>query len=137
MTGTEFHNGVTQLERFYQKELEQFEKDIWYRELCKMNVKRFNQIIQKVYTECKFMPKLADILAINQTMSRIDNIKGESDKRIDCEKCKGIGVILYTKLIERHEYTYVARCTCENGNKYTYRGNKYYIPSITELRFID
>jgi len=35
------------------EKLEQFEKDIWYKELCKMNVKRFNQIIQKVYTECK------------------------------------------------------------------------------------
>ena len=133
MTGTEFHNGVTQLEKFYNKELEQFEKDIWYRELCKMNAKRFNQIIQKVYTEYKFMPKLADILAINQIMSRQNGMREEDNKTTNCNKCKGIGVILYTKLIEKHEYTYAARCTCENGNKYTYRGNKYYIPSITEI----
>ena len=133
MTGTEFHNGVSQLERFYQKELEQFEKDIWYRELGKMNMKRFNQIIQKAYTECKFMPKLADIFAINQKIPYIDKTKIEENQKVKCDKCKSIGVIFYTKLINKNKYTYAARCTCENGNKYAYRGDKYYIPSIAEL----
>ena len=126
MTGTEFHNGVARLEQFYQKRLEEYEKDIWYKELGKMRVERFNQIIQKAYTQCKFMPKLADIFEINKEIPYIE--KQKEIKTVECPKCKSTGIVLYTKMINNRAYTYGARCTCENAKKHSFK-----IPSIQQI----
>lgn len=134
MTGTELLNGMAQLEKYYQKSYEQFEKDIWYKELKEMSNKRFNQIIQKAYTECKFLPKLADIASINQRMPYIDKLSVDKEQEIKCNKCRSIGLISYIKLIDNgKKYRFVARCTCKNGNQYIYSDKKRYIPSISEL----
>ncbi len=132
MTGTEFVKGTEQLETYYQKKLEDFEKDIWYRELGRMSYERFNKIIQQVYTRCKFMPKLADIFEINKEIPYTEKRKAET-KQVKCKKCNASGIIIYKKIINNHEYDFAARCTCENGNKYIYNDGKYYIPSIAEL----
>lgn len=134
MTGTELLNGMTQLEKYYQKNYEQFEKDIWYKELGTMSNKRFNLIIQKAYTECKFLPRLADIISINQRIPYEDKYNVDKEQVIKCDKCRSIGLIPYIKLIDNgKKYRFVARCTCENGNKYIYNDRKRYIPTISEL----
>ena len=65
---SEFMQVTDRLEKFYNKELEQYEKDIWFQELKTIPIKRYEQVIKKAYTECKFMPKLADIVSINREM---------------------------------------------------------------------
>ena len=110
----------------------QYEKDIWYKELCKMRVERFNQLIEKAYAECKFMPKLADMLEINQKIPYED--KAKADERIvNCTKCGSSGIVMYTKLIGKMEYSYAARCNCKNGNKFIWGDGKHYIPTLAEL----
>lgn len=132
MTGTELINGVAKLEKYYQKEMPQYEKDIWYKELGRMRVERFNQLIEKAYTECKFMPKLADILEINQKIPYIDKENNEN-KTVQCGRCHSSGIIMYTKLIEKMKYDFAARCTCENGNRFIWGDGKHYLPTIAEL----
>lgn len=137
----EFIEHTSKLEKFYNKELEQYEKDIWYQELKSITEKRYLQIIKKVYTEYKFMPKLADIVLINRELPYNTN-NNIINKKIECKICKGLGVVEYFKKIEDIEYQYFAKCNCQNGSNYNYDGtkisdtqhkSKYYIPSITEI----
>ena len=131
----EFMQETDRLEKFYNKELEQYEKDIWFQELKILPAKRYQQIIKKAYTEYKFMPKLADIIEINKQMPYEKKIK--TDEKVECKKCKGKGIIIYTKIIQNNKekihYDYVARCTCKNGENYNYKGESYYIPTIEQI----
>lgn len=137
----EFMQVTDRLEKFFNKELEQYEKDIWYQELKSIPIKRYEQVIKKAYTECKFMPKLADIVSINREMPYNTN-NNIINKKIECNICKGLGVVKYFKKIEDVEYQYFARCNCQNGINYNYDGTKisdtqhkseYYIPSVKEV----
>ena len=118
MTLPDFLNNIEKLEAFYQKHLEQFEKDMWYRELGKLDTKRFEQVIHKAYTVCKFMPKLADIVSINKELP-YQQAKAKEHEKVECSKCKGIGLIFYKKIINNGDkmlkYDFAARCNCENG----------------------
>jgi hypothetical protein len=123
MTLNEFNTGTDRLEKFYSKQLEDFEKDVWYRELKTMSFKRYDQIIKKIFTECKFMPKLADIIAIHRTLQYPEE-KVETE---ECNKCKNRGFIIYHEKYNDTLYEMVAKCTCKNAIPY-----KYY-PSINEV----
>lgn len=122
----EFLEETAKVEKFYGKQLEQYEKDIWYENLKYIPVKRYIEIIRRLYVENKFMPKLADIIEINKQMP-IEKPKAE---KVDCNICKGKGFILYHKKradLNNIPYTYTARCTCKNGNNYLA------FPSIAEV----
>jgi hypothetical protein len=73
------------------------------------------------------MPKLADILSINDNLPYTQNINKQR-QIIECNKCRGLGVILYTKKVKDGGrdlyYTYAARCECQNGLEFTYDGTK-------------
>lgn len=141
MQMTEFMQETDKLEKFYGKEIEQYEKNIWFQELKSIPVKRYSQIIKKAFTECKFIPKLADIVAINRELPYNTNTESVKEKVI-CNKCNGDGVIKYFKEIDGHAYEYFARCVCQNGNNFNYDGtkisdekhrSKFYIPSLAQL----
>ena len=140
---TEFMQETMKLEKFYAKEMEQYEKDIWYQELKNMPVNRYSQIIKKAFSQCKFMPRLADIVAINKEMISSINNQNQTSK-VGCNKCNGDGVIKYYKDIEGKTYEYFARCICQNANEFKYDGtkisdakhrSKFYIPLIAEIGF--
>jgi len=147
MTLGEFVEETSKLEKYYGKELDEFQRKIWNEEIGKMSAQRYRQIIKEVFRTCKFMPKLADIVEINKGLGyHIDNKK--QIEKVDCNKCNGEGFIIYTKLIDNGNikipYDYVARCNCENGNQYVYDGriiqdtehrSNYCIPSVAELGF--
>lgn len=137
----EFMQETDKLEKFYNKELEQYEKDIWFQELKTISIKRYQQVIKKAYTECKFMPKLADIVSINKELPYNTN-NNNINTKIECNICKGLGVVEYLKKIEDREYKYFAKCKCQNAQNFNYDGTKisdnkhkslYYIPSISEV----
>ena len=138
----EFSETVETIENFYQKEISEEQKKIWYQELRQMDIKRFKYIISQVYRTCKFIPKLADIIEINTSLG-YSQVKKE-ENQIKCNKCKGTGYILYKKLIpngdKKIECEYMAVCSCGKQRQYKgwefpeerYRTNNY-IPLAVEL----
>lgn len=137
----EFIQETSKIEKFYNKALEQYEKDIWYQELKNIPVKRYAQVIRQAFNECKFMPKLADIVTINKELPYNTN-NGTIKEKVACNKCNGDGVIKYFKEVDGHTYEYFARCVCQNGNNFNYDGtkisdekhrSKFYIPSLAQL----
>ena len=128
---TEFIEETNKIEKFYNKSLEQYEKDIWFQNLKLLSVKRYQEIIKRVFVENKFMPKLADIIEINKEMP-YDKPKVVKEQ---CNICHGKGFKTYKKIIKNGNveipYTYVARCNCRNGNLYLA------FPSIAEVNIYD
>lgn len=150
MTVSDFIEETSKIERFYStegksRELTTEEKKIWYDELKNIDITRYRLIVKQVFRECKFMPKLADIINIQRELPYINKSKIE-DKQVKCNKCEGLGFILYKKIVQNGEkqleYEYIAHCNCQNGIKYAYDGanisdtqhrSKYYIPNAQEI----
>lgn len=138
----EFLDVVAQIERFYQKEISEEQKQIWFKELRSLDIVRFNYIVSQVYRTSKFLPKLADILEINANLGYSQAKKEIEQKK--CNKCKGTGYLIYKKLIdngtEKLENVYGAICTCRQKQKYEgwkitderYRTN-FYTPYAEEV----
>lgn len=142
MTIDEFITTTTEIENFYQKEISEEQKKIWFQELRKMDIKRFKYVISQVYRTCKFIPKLADIIEINASLGYSQVKKEEPTQK--CNKCKGTGYITYWKKIKNGEKEipceYMAVCSCGKQKQYKgweypeerYRTN-YYTPLAGEL----
>lgn len=140
----EFIEETSRIEKYYEKELDKFQRDIWYQELKNKPINRYRQIVNETFRKCKFMPKLADIMAISEELP-YQTIKKEIQK-VECNKCKGEGLIFYKKLVDngknKIEYEYVARCECQNGLEYAYDGtiisdskhrSKFYVPTAQQI----
>ncbi len=123
----EFIEETEKIEKFFSKELDEYQRQIWYRELKVINVNRYKQIIMQVFRKCKFMPKLADILEINDILPYIQNTD-KQNKTTKCQQCKGLGIILEKRIlnngVQEIEYTYALRCNCLNGIRFVYDGSK-------------
>ena len=112
----EFNKETQKLERFYEKEIPEEQKKIWYEEFKKIPVERYRYIISQVYRRMKFIPKLADMIEINKNCGYTE-IFQKVIKNQKCEKCKGTGIIMYKKNVYENttENDYACRCTCING----------------------
>lgn len=87
MTNTEFVEETNNLEKFFDKDLKDFERAIWFRELKDIDVARYRQIVKEAYRQCKFMPKLADIIKINNELPKTKTQK-EDKSEMQCDFCK-------------------------------------------------
>jgi hypothetical protein len=129
MTMNEFVDITDDIAKFYGKDINSFERNVWFEELGKIDKKQYEQIARECMRTEKYMPKLADILRIKQ------NFKFKSDewKPVECQYCKGEGLIIYHKKDEYNglEIAYACRCTCENGKRL---GKS--IPLATEINIV-
>lgn len=143
----DFIEETQNIEQYYGKELDKFQRDIWYRELGKINIERYRQITRQVYRQCKFMPKLADILEIQKELPYMQKQEPNTVK-VECKKCNSKGFILYNKNVKNGEgkiiYECFARCDCDNGKRYAYDGtkvsnaehrSKFYVATMSQLGF--
>lgn len=121
----EFDEETRKLEKFYDKEIPEEQRKIWYEEFKGINITRYKYLISQVYRKCKFMPKLADMIEINKMAGVIQQQK---DETAYCPKCNGIGLILYKKKFNDNIYDMVCRCDCINGMKICKE-----IPTIQEI----
>lgn len=141
MTEKEFIEETSNIEKFYGKELNQFENSRWFQELKNIDTARYRQIIRQVFRKCKFMPKLSDIISIQEELP-YGQPKTNLFERVECNKCKGLGILFYTKVIDnggkKLDYEYATRCDCQNGLNYVYDGtkiadtkhrSKFYVPT--------
>lgn len=137
MNNKEFMLYTQEIEHFYNQSLSDVEKDIWYENLKFMPVERFNYILSEIYKTNKYMPRLAEILQIHNSIPYEE--KTEQNTK-NCEKCNNIGYIIYTKIVENKPYKYCAVCECGRQKRYDGRAienlkNKsdYYIPTVQEI----
>ena len=142
MTIDEFTKATTEIENFYQKEISEEQKKVWFQELRKMDIKRFKYVISQVYRTCKFLPKLADIIEINTNLGYSQVKKDDITQK--CSRCKGTGYITYWKNIRNGDkeipYQFMAVCGCGKERQYKgweypeerYRTN-FYTPLAVEL----
>lgn len=140
----EFIEETANIEKYYGKELDGFQREIWYNELSRIDIARYRVIIKEIFRHSKFMPKLADILEINENLAH--KPKEVIDESVECKKCDSKGYIFYKKVVKNGEkdiiYDMFARCDCKNGLKYAYDGtkindtehrSKFYVPTISQL----
>lgn len=128
MTQSEFIEITSDIEKFYEKELTTEQNRIWFEELKTINKERYRQISREIYKTSKFMPKLADIIEINQKLPSV--IKKEN-KVYECTRCNGVGIVIYKKIIDGYTYDFGARCNCQNGMQLSKS-----IPSIDEVGLV-
>lgn len=121
----EFMEETEKIENFYDKDITDEQKKIWFSELKGMDIKRFKYVISQVYRTCKFLPKLADIIEINTNLGYSQVKRDETTQK--CNKCKGTGYITYWKKIKNGEKNfsceYMAICSC--GKQKQYKGWEY------------
>ncbi len=131
MTITEFVEVLSEIEKFFGKELTDFESKKWHEELKEISKERFRQLARECYRNNKFMPKLADIIDYNKSVPRLQ--KRDYREKENCKICGNTGFVSYTKLNkdEGIEYFYVAKCKCTNGTKL---GKS--IPIIDEVKVV-
>ena len=125
----EFVEATSVLEKYYEKEYTTDQRQIMFEELKDLSIARYKKLISECIRSCKYLPKVADIIAANT--QKID-ITNEKRKIYECDKCNSSGYICYSKIIQDGNkvipYTFVARCVCENANY----ANKT-IPTFEEL----
>ena len=112
----EFDEETRKLEKFYDKEIPEEQRKIWYEEFKGISIIRYKYLISQVYRKCKFMPKLADMIEINKSIGYMQPREQEQKKQLaECDKCKGTGFVFYKKQKGTLWYDYVCRCNCLNG----------------------
>lgn len=112
----EFFDVTEMMCEFYGKDINLYERNIWFEELGDLRVEMYEQIVRECFRIEKFMPKLADVLRIKKELPN----KRESDGMcVECEKCGSMGVITYHKrdCDSGIDYLYGARCVCANGER--------------------
>ena len=142
----EFIEATGRLEKYYDKEYTNEQRQIMYDELQYLDINRYRKIISLIIKTSKFLPKIADILETNKQQPYY--IEKEDKPKTDCNTCKGNGYILYQKRISNgdsfYKCTYIASCNCENAIHYDGQKindkehrSKYYISSIEELNLVN
>ena len=115
MVLVEFINETSRIEQFFSKELTKIQRDEWFRELKNISIQRYRQIVQEIFRKCKFMPKLADVLEIQNSLA----YNTLEVKKVECSKCDGTGYVIYKKHfkdgIREYDLDYATRCSCANG----------------------
>lgn len=143
ITINEFIQATNRLETYYQKEYTKEQLKIMYEELKIHSLDRYKLLISKAIQQCKFLPKVADLIQINKE-SPFKNSEEERAEKIECKRCNSTGYVLYDKLVnngnEKLKYTFMAVCQC--GNVKQYKGweisekehrTNYYTPMAQEL----
>ena len=127
MTAAEFVEVTAEIERFYEKEYNVEQRKYIFEEFKNESKEYYRRVSREVFKTCKFLPKLADLVDIAHTVPK--HKKEEKDK-VGCEHCNSIGLIVYKKYdpIIKQEYSYAARCICENAE-----GISKDIPLATEI----
>ncbi len=117
MTNQEFINEIEKVQRFYQKELTQEQKTIWYESLKDIGITRFKYLISEIYRTSKYFPSLSEVISLDRETGYLPPTE-ILKKKVHCDICNGKGFILYYKKEGDYTYTYTAKCNCTNATPY-------------------
>lgn len=124
----EFIEATNKLEQYYEKEYTTEQRQIMFEQVKDMSANKYIKAIGSCIRNCKFIPKLVDIL---KAASEIDNANYEKKREyFPCKTCQGKGFVRYTKILQEngYEYEYACRCTCKNADYYSKK-----IPTFEDL----
>lgn len=127
----EFIEATNRVEKYFEKEYTNEQRQIMYEELQNISLEKYQKALDSCLRNCKFLPKLADILKF---FNEINNVNYEKKREYTpCKICRGSGVVKYTKIFQENGYKYdfACRCTCKNGEYYSKQ-----IPTFEELGVI-
>ena len=132
MIEMDFIDITEKMEKYYQEQYNAEQRKFIYDAVKNMTKERYELLIQKAIKSCKYLPKVANLLEIEQGLPR-EEIKQK--EKVKCKICGGSGIVPYIKKIKNGDteipYQYVARCICENGKEYGQA-----IPSIVEVGLV-
>ena len=114
MTRNEFTVETSKLEQFFNKELNDVQRQQWYYELKRFSIERYREIVREAMKGRKFMPSLAEILEIARIIGRAYS-GYRRNETVPCAICNGDGAVRLYKIIDGHEYEVFAKCTCQNA----------------------
>jgi hypothetical protein len=99
--------------------------------ITKLDKKRAEKALEKIKTECKFAPNIAEFNEFYaSTKNKFFMSQFEGQK---CKICNNIGLVPYTKTINKHVYTFMAYCECKGGEQYNIKTNERQTLSIEEV----
>ena len=134
MTNTEFIQATSRLENYFDKEYKAEQQKEMFSMFREWSKERYIQAISYCIRNCKYLPKIVDLVNAEIGTGRI-----QETKKIDfvkCDKCNGGGFIKYFRKIKDGdrtiEYEYIALCTCENADKQR-QINGYNLPTLAEI----
>ena len=110
MSYTEFLEIFQKLENYFNKHDDDI-RMFYYKSFCNLKKNVFNQIVTTAIEQCEFFPKIVKLKEFKE------QIKGEEYKPVQCEKCNGTGMLLYTKEVEGYKYEYAMKCSCINAQR--------------------
>lgn len=116
MTIAEFNTATGELEKYFEKDLNNEQRRVWYDEFKNIELNEYTRIINLARRECKFLPKLVDLLEIKNRQAP-QEIKREEYVEVHCDKCRNTGLIPYEKIENDIKGIYYALCTCENTKR--------------------
>lgn len=129
MTEVEFIKITRDIEKYYDEEYNAEQRKYIFDTFKTMDKERFAILMQKTIKTCKYLPKLANLLELEQELPRE---KIPEKTKVDCKVCNGTGLVAYTKKMKNGDieipYQYVARCVCKNAEDISKA-----IPSVTEI----
>lgn len=141
MTEMEFIESNNYLEKFFEKELTEFQRKTWYEELKYIPVRNYKNLVREAIKTYKYLPKLSEMLLLKSTVKMQEERTEQVHTK--CDLCNGSGLIRFTRKVENGptplHYEYVARCKCENAKNFEWKdkeSGRFIIPSAVELRLI-
>lgn len=113
---SEFIEATSRIENYYAKEYTTEQRQIMFEELKEMSLERYKQLISSALRTSKFLPKIADFIELNNTITYKTTVDSEQE---ECSRCDGTGYVPYKKKIKDGDkeliYTFASRCTCKNA----------------------
>lgn len=142
----EFIEATGRLEKYYDKEYTNEQRQIMYDELKDIEIERYRRLISVVIKKSKFLPKVADIIDANNEEPYTSYINEQ--EKIVCGKCNSTGYIIYNKVIKDGDKEYIVpySAVCDCGNAKQYKGweitdkryrSDFYIPFAKELNLVN
>lgn len=117
MNPNEFMEVFEALKRLYEKKLTEEQDLEYYKEFKDLKPSQFKYLCGEATRNCKYFPKIADLVAIRKTI-KFQQDKNKAPTKTPCVICNSTGVIRYYRKINDIEYEYVARCICDNANEF-------------------
>ena len=142
MTEMEFVETTARIEKYYEKEFNEFQRKFWFDNLRHMPIQNYRKVVDEIMRNCKYFPKFADAQEIIKNTKFDLSIVEKELVYEECKICKGTGIIKYFKEVQNGEqnlkYEYVARCICKNKENFDWKDKEgnFIIPEAVELNLI-
>ena len=128
----EFINATSRLETYFGKDYTENQRAIMFESLGSWSIDKYRKAVKYCIENCKTLPKIVDFRQIEQNnRPAYDDVKEMEAEFTSCKMCCD-GFVEYKKIYDGFSYSYLALCTCKNGQIQRERG--YNFKTIADLK---